>query len=751
MNKEQHIDAPANLVATMPKAPPPSEHEVRAPFESNMLLTREQENMINERADGWFRALTQSSGWIETQNEDEWLEEGLHSTGGDPLLTGRLRREHFVKRGYYHAIAQNRWEWRQWMYGPDSVFAKQNLNAPLCRRISRAMAAKAINYFFGTKPYFVCYPVGPSDEADAEAMQKVAENKMDNSKSTAALRDAMNTAFDLGESVLKVTHKRRTSLYKKNDVVLGVGGEPVLGEDGEYITEKDGWTLGMDGTQVLTRDGVTLMPLDGSWLSGSFARTVVHYSGPDISEIYYRNFLANWDAATLQEAECCIHLYEVTPAELAAMFTDAKTGVQLLQAVELLREVAETDPVEAQRGVSTRYDAPSSTKIKVQEFWMRCDADGDGITEDICFVRIQAGQGGADYIPLFYDYVQNMTETKERPFYPVVPVRRKGRWTGIGAIEMFEKIQEAVDLMLNRWAFATSSSGHVTIYDPTAFEHTNSDDVDLTLSDGGTLKLKPGRMIDTALKRVYLEDNIGDHWLKIFETFLQLAMNESGVQHANDAAVAGMETTKLATGIRNIEKAGNENFSVFLACLEDGVTDSIRAFVQTLYGRMETEEVARVLEDDVPKIFTVFPRDVQGLQFDVNVLLSRYRSEQMMESVRAVLPDCMTYYTLAPDVQERLAPLFHQLLKAAQVQNPDEIISPIVSQFSPEEEAAAAEFFASMPPEEQQALLPLMKLSQGVPGEGGAGTAGSVGGSRGAPPPPPPPQTPQAPTIPKAA
>lgn len=713
--KEHHIDAPANLLQPVAHVPAPPYNVARTPFASNMRLTREQEDLVNERASGWFSALTQSSGWVETQNPDEWIDEGLQGAGGDPLLMGQMRRQHFVKRGYYHAISENKWEWRRWMYGEDSIFAKQNLSAPLGRRISRAMAAKAINYFFGTKPYFVCYPVGASDEPDAEAMQKVAEQKLDNSKGTASLRDAMGTAFDLGESVLKVMHKKRTSLYKKNDVVLGAGGQPVLGADGEYITAKDGWMLAVDENgseiQVLTRDGVTRMPAGPAWLSGSFARTVVHYKGPDIQEIHYRNFLANWDAPTLQEAECCIHLYEVTAAELAAMFTDTTTGLQLLQAVELLRSVADIDPVESQRGMQGQYDAPSSTKVKVQEFWMRCDADGDGITEDVCFVRVAAG-GGTEYYPLFYDYVQNMTETKERPFYAVVPVRRKGRWTGIGAIEMFEKIQETVDLMLNRWAFATSSSGHVTLYDPTAFEHTTSDEIDLVLSDGGTLKLKPNRNLETSLKRIYLEDNIGDKWLKIFETFLQLAMNESGVQHANDGGLAGMETTKLATGIRNVEKAGNENFGVFVACLEDGITDTIRAFVQTLYGRIENDEVARITENKVTKIFTVTPRDVQGLQFDVNVMLSRYRSEQQMESVRAVLPDCMAFYTLAPDVQVRLAPLFHQLLKAAQIQNPDEIIAPIVSVFTPEEEAAAAAYFATLPPDVQQSLLPMMKLAQ---------------------------------------
>jgi hypothetical protein len=174
-----------------------------------------------------------------------------------------------------------------------------------------------------------------------------------------------------------------------------------------------------------------------------------------------------------------------------------------------------------------------------------------------------------------------------------------------------------------------------------------------------------------------------------------------------------METTKLATGIRNVERSGNENFAVFMAALEDGVEPVIQAFVQTTFARMEVDEVARTMEGKVPKVWTVTPRQVEGLQFDVKVMLSKYRSEQMMEAVRAVLPDCMTYYTLPPVAQVRLAPLFHQLLKSAQIQKPEDIISPM-PEADPAALQASAQYALTLPPEIQQAIAPLIQFAMAM-------------------------------------
>ncbi len=58
----------------------------------------------------------------------------------------------------------------------------------------------------------------------------------------------------------------------------------------------------------------------------------------------------------------------------------------------------------------------------------------------------------------------------------------------------------------------------------------------------------------------------------------------------------------------------------------------------------------------------------------------------------------------------RLAPLFHQLLKGAQIQNPEEIIVPML-EYTPEEIALSVQFAKTLPPEIQQNILPMMSLA----------------------------------------
>jgi len=704
----ESLNPAENIVRAMPNTPAPDGDRPLAPFTTNYDLTRSQEDAAMSLLTRWETTLKAASGWDQTNNP-EYLYDG---NGSDPLLIeGKRQRPHFVKRAFFTAMAENEWGWRRWLY-PESIFQKSNLSAPLARRVSRAMAAKAIEFFFASRPYFYCTPVGPSDDGIAEAVQKVAENRLEACKGTAALRDAIQTAFDLGETVIKVTHRRKQELYRKKGIVLvDPSGNPVLQKNGDYIS--DDQFVVVDGVKAYP-DG-TVIPDGSQFASGKWARVATHYSGPDISEIEPRCILAPLDAPTLDDAECVLHMYEVTATDLAAMFTDSSTGAQVVQAIDLLRGIGGEPRVGAVDPMAPDINgAVKSTKVKVQEFWVRMDADHDGIAEDVCFVRVDLNDGGS-WRPLFYDYTANVTATGKRPFSVIRPVRRRGSWTGIGAMELFEKHQETVDLMLNRWSFATSTSGVLTIFDPSAFTQTDGlDNAELALNDGKYLTLKSGKNIEASLKRIYMEDNIGPEWRAIMEFFLQLAMNESGVQHANDGGIAGLKSTELATGIRDVRAAGDQLFGVFVASLEDGVSSVIDQFVHTLFAKVDDTIVARITEDEgITREWQVSKEQVQGLTFDVRVTLSRYHTAHLMESVNAVLPQCMNYFNLPPQIQVRLEPLMLQLLKAAQIDNARAIAKPIMP-VDPVALVAASEFALRLPEEIATGIAPLIQLAQSV-------------------------------------
>jgi len=159
MEPEPHIDAASNLIRGHEGAPAPDYDAPLVTFVSNMTLTRRGEDKLTEYCDRWEKSLKDSSGWNETGDTEEFIFQGV--PGADPFMLGSPYRTHFAKRAFYKAVSENDWRWRQWMFGKDSVFAKQNLSVPLARSISRKMAAKGIAAFFKVRPYFTCIPVGP--------------------------------------------------------------------------------------------------------------------------------------------------------------------------------------------------------------------------------------------------------------------------------------------------------------------------------------------------------------------------------------------------------------------------------------------------------------------------------------------------------------------------------------------------------------------------------------------------------------
>lgn len=138
------------------------------------------------------------------------------------------------------------------------------------------------------------------------------------------------------------------------------------------------------------------------------------YKGPK-STWDYRHFLAPLDVASPQDAECCVYFYDTTPSELMARFMRTDNGQNVMSGMELLKVLQEVDPAAAAGVEETnqgKLRGMMVSPLRVYEFYKRTDADGDGMTEDILYVRVKIKE---KTYPLFYDYIENVTETKRRP------------------------------------------------------------------------------------------------------------------------------------------------------------------------------------------------------------------------------------------------------------------------------------------------------------------------------------------------
>lgn len=206
----------------------------------------------------------------------------------------------------------------------------------------------------------------------------------------------------------------------------------------------------------------------------------------------------------------------------------------------------------------------------------------------------------------------------------------------------------------------------------------------LRVNWGKTYTLEKGAKAEEALSSVYLENNTGDDLQEMVEFFMQLMMNESGVANANDSNVSGMDSTKLATGIRNIEKSGQEVFSLHLGHLEPGISETLTKMVKLVYANIDQMEVYRYFEDGEAGgeggsnlMREINPGDIANIEIDTRVLLTRYRGEQILESYTRGWQIVAEFYAQPYEVQVQIVDMVRAMLKALQISNADKLVVPV--------------------------------------------------------------------------
>ena len=669
------------------------------PFPTACRLTRDQEEEIIDHAMKRLEELEDESGRSECGSFDWWAQapNGVSSDGKD------TRAETWMgKRQLYDLTFRNEVEWRSALLG--GIWKESNLAVPVARRITRQMIARACNYFFGTDPWFAAYPVGELDRERADKADRFIRWKTDKSKLKRTMEMATERAFILGEAVVKSTHDEKSQIFETMATVLiDPDGNPVFGADGDFIFESDLWIQDasedpMTGEMVasdlfvLKRDGVTPKPEPMLWDRRLVTRRITHYRGPKSQVIHFLDFLCPLDAPTVQDADCVVHLYDMPLMDLA---DDWKKAIQenataeqraeaIRQAISMIRMLAsgsgETSSGQNSNAIDRsveKTEQKAATMVEIAEFHLRYDWVGDGILRDIMLVLDRKTR-----TPIFYEYEANVTADGLRPFSVIRAGEVPNRWYGIGSMEMFDSSQKIIDLLTNRVNFANSGAARVDFWNPAATIEGRSNP-NLQLNRGRTYTLAPGKTAKDALESVYLENSVGEHWQAMTEFFMQLVMNESGVSNANDGQVSGLESTTLATGIRNIEKSGQELFSLHLGHLEPGISETLGKEVKIIMVHLDPTETGRYFEEGeggegVGAFVRVEAGDVNNLELDTRVLLTRYRGEQLLESSLRAWEVVEKYYAQpTAEMQLLTRPLAIDILKAFQIQGADDIIKPL--------------------------------------------------------------------------
>lgn len=672
-------------------APDPALQQLpRVPFQTDLKLTREQEQKMIDRAFKRYGQISQEMGRDKAIQPNWWMNQAP-SMNAALAAQGLQPYETFLgKRSRYEAMYANDVAWRPYTFGPNNIFYSSNLSIPLVRRICSQMIAKARNAFFGTDPWFSITPSPVQEqtpEVNAQRVQKIEQFlrfKLGESQSDSQVSGAraITRAIILGECPVKTSYVIRDQIFNVTATVLhsvedGGVATPVKGQDGNYVTEHDQFVDAQDGqgTQVLARDGQTQMPLAPVWQKIPLDRRQVLFEGTKSEPIYYKDFGCPMTATDEQTADCIYHLYDKPVMEFVDLvvkrgMVDDTAPDRLLAAQKMLavvKQMASNSPQpKSAENVQTRpnenyLQGPSAETggpiSEFIEFYMWYDANGDGVAENIMLICDKVTQA-----PIFYDHVANVTTDGLRPIKIVRVFPVEGRWYGAGIAERFENYQNIVDLLVNRWNFSQSRSGRVDFWSPTMTQEGDRDP-DLKMNYGQTYTVKPGMDPEKVLHSVYLNDIKFEKLKEQIDMFMQMCVNEAGVLNANDAQSAGLASSDLATGILQIQQSGDELFAPILQDLKPGLQAVLDREVDVTLANMNPTEVFSFLDGDTMGIDQITPDDVRGLKFRTQITLTNQKNQQQIASCQAVTALVEKFYLLQPLVQQRTAELYRQQIR----------------------------------------------------------------------------------------
>jgi len=682
----------AQQAVNPPGAPPPDHNTPKVPFQSALKLTAAQEKKMLDHAFKRFRTLQSESGREQTMTPTWWLNSGARQNAAlaaQGLLTAG---DTFMgKRARYDATFLNDVTWRPYTMGPENIFLSSNISVPLVRRICRQMIARAKNAFFGSEPWLSINPAAVPEAAQpqpgvadndelAVRVERFCRFKLHESASRDDKERAISRALILGECAVKTSYVVRDQFFNvEAEVLVDVQGQPVMGQDGNHITKDDQFVDSQDGmgTHVLERDGATPIenPLSPIYQTMPLNRRQVLFEGARSEVIFFKDFLCPNIATDVQTADCCIHLYDKPVMEFVDLVVkkglvsdspnDRMGAAQKM--VALIKQMASNTStpkaaVNQQNRPNDNFQVPSSLETggpvsEFAEFWMWYDANEDGVAENICLIADRQSQA-----PIYYDHVANITTDGLRPIEIVRINPVEGRWYGLGIMELFESYGMITDLLVNRWNFSQSRSGRVDFWNPTNTQEGDRDP-NLKMNWGGAYTLKPGMKAEDTCKPVYLTDTKFEQIHQMIQFFMQLAMNESGVTNANDDQAAGMQSSKLATGVIEVAKSGDELFQPIIQDLRGPLERLINREVDVTLANMNPEEVYTYLEGDTLGVDKLTPDDVRGLKFKCEVELTQMKDNTALQMSAQAAALVEKFYLLSPSVQAKVAPFYRQQLR----------------------------------------------------------------------------------------
>ncbi len=644
------------------------------------------------------------------------------------LTEDQLQRMTRFCRSYVEAIESSRTQWieerEEWERSgkgdfstrsqiSNGVFAKSNETMNLVGSGIDWINARLEEDLFGSKPWFAVDPENRSgtdpllaDQVQRHLGWKLGQRQVDFPEKGSEI---IRTACVIGESVTKISYEAKDDVFERIASILHRDGEPVVNENGELIFEENGTEVGQqpDGTPYVYPRGEPEMVLgvageEGGvqiapgmeWREQVVTERTVTYSGAKVMPLHFKEFYCPLEKASIHDSPFVGHMTSMRLSQLKVQFGLAggekeEEGNQYLrEVVEKLQGETTKAKSEGEKPTCLEGELPDlhdgDPVFRLFEGYFEFDARETGRPQRIFFMVAY------DYdLPLFWDYIANVTPNGRYPFEVTSLIRETGRWYGVSWFQKYARFQTIIDKFLNQIIYRNELAAN-----PAKFRRKEAvaqwqDDQPMEIGPDVVFDLNEGYSAHDALSTVELP-KLDQETRFLLETVIANWRTRSGVSTATQGSFGDMPAERTATGIQQITASGNTMFVPLALQAKRGVEAVLQQVVNFQYAFQDHAETYTYLEGDAQMVAELNPRTIRGLKFNARITLTNLRQSESIQKNQMAIGFFDRFLAIPTPFQPVAAPLYNSVYKALGIDNTQDYfdrISQMNQQLIPQQQA----------------------------------------------------------------
>lgn len=571
-----------------------------------------------------------------------------------------------------------------WRVAMGGIFEKSNFSLGTNTRHTRYISARVQDDLLGTEPFFAAIARRSDKEELAKQAEQYVQNVVSQSAVRAGLRRAQKNALIVNESVVRISWVEDKSPFKgPARVYVDATGKPVITAAKKlYIYENDNFLPSPvvegapDGTPqvgILEKDPSFTMKKGEYQLANvpDLDQTLVLYQGPKAEPLDARCFLCSLRAPSIHEADMVVHLYRETPLRLKEQYGGGDIGGRYFSNSE---PTGDKQP-KASQGEKEEHSSVYQ-ETTVAEVFIRHDADGDGVAEEIWIVIDLDCRERANSA-VFYDYLGN--HYKKRPFEVVPGIETvPNRWYGRGIFSLNYDQELHIDAEFNRAQVRGSKASTVLFRQQGACVEWDSG---LPVVIGGDDVLTCGPQFDAEKNPPIFAVNLANENkrdIELMEISRQAADAKVGAISVKDASQSDLNQSKTATGIVNLQAASDVITKATEIDQMEPLTAILGQVVDISLEHMDA--TALILDKDATELITLNREEIRSLPQDIRLTLTKSRSSQMQavsQQKIGLMKDYRQLMLSDPEGAKYMRQAYIDELKALEASDADELCPEI--------------------------------------------------------------------------